>query len=99
MKPWELYELDLYCLDEMIASQIRKNNEEFDIKMQMLAWQTALLMNSSGNYKKRIKPSDLYSPSNDEEVEKQEKFTKEDVAEAKKKLQEDLLSTFADSNI
>lgn len=83
----------------MIASQIRKENEDFDINMQMLAWQTALLMNSSGNYKKRIKPSDLYSPNNDEEAEKQEKFSKEDVAEVRKKLQEDLLSTFSDSNI
>lgn len=99
MKPWELYELDLFCLDEMIASKIRKENEDFDINMQMLAWQTALLMNSTGNYKKRIKPSDLYSPSNDEEAEKQEKFSKEDIAEVKKKLQEDLLSTFSDSNI
>ena len=83
----------------MISSKIRKDDEDFDVKMQMLAWQTALLMNSSGNYKKRIKPSDLYSPSNNEEVEKQEKFTKEDVAEVKRQLQEDLLSTFADSNL
>ena len=83
----------------MILSQVRKEEEEFDMKMQMLAWQTALLMNSTGNYKKRIKPTDLYAPDNNEAKE-QENISGEDGVEMKKKkLQEELLSTFADSDV
>lgn len=81
----------------MIQAQIRKDEETFDMDMQKLAWQTALLMNATGNFKKKIKPSDLYSPDYAESKE-QEHISGEDTAELKKKLQEELLSTFAGSN-
>ena len=42
----------------MILSFIKAEEESFDLKMQMLSWQTALLMNSTGNFKKKIKPDD-----------------------------------------
>lgn len=77
----------------MIQAQIRNDEETFDMNMQMLAWQTALLMNSTGNFKKKIKPSDLYS-SDYAESKEQESVSNEDVSEVKKKLQEELLSTF-----
>ena len=65
--------------------------EQIDIKMQMLAWQTALLMNSTGNYKKKVKPEDLYkSIAEIEKEEKQKSMTVED----KKKLEEELLTLF-----
>lgn len=66
--------------------------EDFDTKMQMVAWQTALLMNSTGNYKKKIKPVDLYTPLEEkkEQEQKHEEKTKEE-------LQQELLSAFAGS--
>jgi hypothetical protein len=36
--------------------------EEFDLEMQRTSWFTSLLMNVSGNLKKRIKPDKLYQP-------------------------------------
>lgn len=36
--------------------------ENFDLEMQRTAWFTSLLMNVSGNLKKRIKPDKLYTP-------------------------------------
>lgn len=33
-----------------------------DVENQRFAWQTAHLMNATGNYKKAIKPTDLYKP-------------------------------------
>lgn len=79
----------------MLQAQIRKDDEDFDIKMQMLAWQTALLMNSTGNYKKRIRPDDLYTTL--AEVNEKETLVTKDSSEVKKALQEELLSTFTDS--
>lgn len=79
----------------MLQAQIRKDDEDFDIKMQMLAWQTALLMNSTGNYKKRIRPDDLYTTL--AEVNEKETLVTKDSSKVKKALQEELLSTFTDS--
>lgn len=92
MKPLELYELDLFILGEMIEAHAEVENEEFETKMQMIAWQTALLMNSSGNYKKKIKPQDLYSNKNKNEE------TNNKGSETKQELQKELLSAFADSD-
>lgn len=65
--------------------------EDFETKMQMIAWSTALLMNSTGNYKKRIKPEDLYS------VDTEEKAGKKPADKTKAQLQEELLQTFGGS--
>lgn len=84
----------------MILAHNRIEEEEQDEKMQMLAWQTALLMNSTGNYKKKIKPKDLYTPMADAKVqEQQSKYNKQNASEVKKQLQEELLSAFADSDV
>ena len=96
--PDELYRVDLTCLGEMVVAHMRKEKENFDLNMEMLAWQTALLMNSTGNYKKKISPTDLYNPDDVDEASEQGNVSGEDSAEMKKKLQEELLSTFADSN-
>ena len=86
--------MDLEQLGEWIFAVARAEQEEVDNQMQMLAWQTALLMNSTGNFKKEIKPSDLYTPMADSTQNKPEYS-----AEDKKKLQEELLSTFSNSDI
>lgn len=82
----------------MILAQIKVEEENLDEQMQIIAWQTALLMNSTGNYKKKIKPQDLYTPIGEikENEEKQIELSGSDV---KKKLQEELLSTFAGSDM
>lgn len=82
----------------MILAQIKVEEENLDEQMQLMAWQTALLMNSTGNYKKKIKPKDLYTPMAEinEQEEKQNNLSGSD---AKKRLQEELLSTFADSDM
>lgn len=82
----------------MILSNMRKEKEDFELNMEMLAWQTALLMNATGNFKRKIKPSDLYKSDYVDEANELEKANGEDSAEVKKKLQEELLSTFADSH-
>ena len=70
--------------------------EKIDINMQMLAWQTALLMNSTGNYKRKIKPEDLYKSIDAMDHEEKEKqMTLED----KKKLQEELCEIFNINNV
>lgn len=76
-------------------SHMRAEQEAFDEKMQMMAWQTALLMNSTGNFKKKIKPTDLYTPLAEVEREQKAEYKPED----KKALQEELLSAFAGSDI
>lgn len=82
----------------MILSFIKAEEESFDLKMQMLSWQTALLMNSTGNFKKKIKPDDLYIPLADI-VEKEKRKNEGFDAEERKRLQEELLQSFKDSNI
>lgn len=86
----------MVVLGDCIEANIRAEEEKIDIEMQMMAWQTALLMNSTGNYKKRIKPSDLYTPMAEARDEVKVNVNK---PENKKQLQEDLLSAFAGSNI
>ena len=83
--------MELLHLCDIITSFMKVEEEKIDVEMQMLAWQTALLMNSTGNYKKKIKPEDLYkSIAEIEKEEKQKQLTRED----KKKLEDELLSLF-----
>lgn len=38
---------------------MRDEKDRIEAQQDLVAWQTALLMNATGNYKKQIKPSDL----------------------------------------
>jgi hypothetical protein len=76
-------------LVDMYEAYIEVFNEEYDIEMQRTAWFTALLMNASGNFKKRIKPEHLYTP-----LEKQKKRTKEYQKEYVEKQREELKKKF-----
>lgn len=69
MKPGELWALSACEFIDMHEARIEANNEEFDTEMQRTSWFTSLLMNSSGNYKKQIKPEKLYTPLSKQETE------------------------------
>lgn len=86
-----MYTLDLYVGAEWLGYKLRAEEEKFDKEMQKVAWQTALLMNATGNYKKSIKPTDLYTP-----YEATGTRSKKEI-KTKEQLQAELLETFADS--
>lgn len=60
--PDQFKSLEINDFVEMYVAYKNLENKEFDEKMTQLAWQTSLIMNSSGRYKKGLKPSDLYKP-------------------------------------
>ncbi|ELU5588602.1 hypothetical protein SCB17_003125 [Clostridium perfringens] len=95
MRASELFDTDLAILKDYIVAHIKAEEEELDKQMQVIAWQTALLMNSTGNYKKSIKPTDLYTSIFEEDntpagVHK---------VENKKALEEELLQTFKGARV
>lgn len=45
----------------MATAYYKRREQDMDEKMMILAWQTTHIMNSSGNYKKAIKPTDIYT--------------------------------------
>lgn len=57
-----LMEMDLDLLGIYIKAEIDREVHEYDMEMRRLAWQTAYLMNSTGNYKSAVKPEKLYTP-------------------------------------
>lgn len=46
----------------MIVGIIEEERRQDDLQKQLISWQTAHLMNATGNLKKRLQPSDLYKP-------------------------------------
>lgn len=78
----------------MIDARIKVEDEQTDEQMTMLSWQTAILINVSGNVKKKYKPTDLYKPLAQQKEEAKEKrqskggLTKLSEAEFKRKQQE-----------
>lgn len=82
----------------MVLAHIRVEEESFDKDMMLLSWQTALLMNSTGNYKKKIKPDDLYVPL-ETQREKARVQAEGFNPEKRQELQNELLSAFAGSDV
>mgnify|MGYP000847065244 FL=1 len=77
----------------MVLAHTRAEEEAFDMQMIMLSWQTSLLLNGTGNFKKKIKPTDLYTPL--DKQKEQEKIKAEGIdPEEKRKLQDELKATF-----
>ncbi|PFW43802.1 hypothetical protein [Priestia megaterium] len=72
LSPKALFELTLVELFDMVKAYYKQRERVMDEKMMILAWQTSHIMNSSGNYKKAIKPSDIYSSIFDEKEEKKQ---------------------------
>lgn len=81
----------------MIRASAKAEEDSFNSKMQMLAWQTALLMNSTGNYKKKIKPTDLFNPEARKGTVEKADISEEEKKKLKKQKQEELLKAFAGS--
>lgn len=71
MKPDEFWSITPFEIMDMIEAYSFEERRQDDMLNQRVAWQTAHIMNSSGNYKKTIKPEDLYLPM-DERVAKPE---------------------------
>ncbi|WP_193635910.1 hypothetical protein [Bacillus paranthracis] len=78
LKPEELFKLTMVELIDMVVAYNRKREQDLDLQMQVFAWQTALLMNSTGNYKKSIKATDLYKSSAEVAKAKAEVMTREE---------------------
>lgn len=78
----------------MVDAKLYYNALDQDIEMQRLAWQTSLIMTSSGNYgKKGVKADKLYKSQFDENGEpiqknKEDIFKSIDKEEKEKKLNE-----------
>lgn len=62
MKPDEFWSITPFEIIDMIEAFTFEEQRQDDMENQRFAWQTAHIMNSSGNYKKMIKPQDLYLP-------------------------------------
>jgi hypothetical protein len=55
-------ELSTADVVDLCVAYIELENEKFDLNMQVTAWQTALLINTGGNVKRKITPEKLYTP-------------------------------------
>lgn len=85
--PNQLYSLGVSDFLDMYNAYKEMENVNFDKDMCKLAWQTALLMNATGRYKKVLKPTDLYrSIYEKESIDKPKK--------SKEELREELKNTF-----
>lgn len=75
----------------MVEAHISYSNDTVDNKMQMLSWQTSIIINCMGTLKKKVKPKDLYKSPN--ELDSNDRINV--VGEEKKsELENELLSTF-----
>jgi hypothetical protein len=66
---------------ELMEAHIHEERRRDDIENQRTSWFTSHIMNASGNYKKRIEPSDLYKPLEDRTEKKVEEDKTEGVVE------------------
>ncbi|MFD9628679.1 phage tail assembly chaperone [Peribacillus muralis] len=69
LKPDEFWSITLAELVEMYEAVTSDEGEQFTAEHHLLAWQTALLMNATGNYKKQIKPDMLIGKTDDDKAE------------------------------
>jgi hypothetical protein len=71
LKPEEFWSLTLFELNDMLDAFNHEEKRQDDMLNQRIAWQTSHIMNASGNFKKRIKPEDLYKPMAHKEAEEE----------------------------
>lgn len=79
-----MMDLDLGILSKLLKAEIDRETHERDVDLQLLAWQTAYLMNATGNFKRPIKPEKLYKSI--DKSSKKHKQNKDSVKEEKEKL-------------
>lgn len=54
----------------MVEAVMTDEKDKIEVQQQLMAWQTSLLMNATGNFKKQIKPEDLFSKEKDADLPK-----------------------------
>jgi allantoicase len=81
---------------DMLGAFVEEEQRQDDMLNQRVAWQTAHLMNATGNFKKKIKVEDLYKPrdSQTEETPKQNIVKKFESKEAKEDYLKNLMKKF-----
>ncbi|MGL6106131.1 hypothetical protein [Romboutsia sp.] len=52
----------------MVEAHISYSNDYTDNKMQVLSWQTSIIINCMGTLKRKIKPQDLYKSPNEPNI-------------------------------
>ena len=67
LTPNQLFLFTVSEIFDMVVAYYRRRDAELEEQMTVLSWQTSHIMNASGNYKKPIKPDQLYSPKKTEE--------------------------------
>ena len=55
-------------LVEMVEAHVSYSNDYTDNKMQILSWQTYILINCMGTLKRKVKPKDLYKSPNEQDL-------------------------------
>lgn len=75
----------------MVEAHISYSNDYIDNKMQILSWQTSILINCMGTLKRKVKPQDLYKSPNDKDSCDGVNLVGED---KKVELENELLSVF-----
>ena len=78
-------------LVEMVEAHISYSNDYIDNKMQILSWQTSILVNCMGTLKRKVKPKDLYKSPSEEDSCNGVNLIDED---KKVELENELLSIF-----
>ncbi|MGL5328362.1 MAG: hypothetical protein ACRDD7_03765 [Peptostreptococcaceae bacterium] len=53
----------------MVEAHISYYNDTTDHDMQMLAWQTSIIINCMGTLKKKVKPNDLYKSEDEQDLQ------------------------------
>lgn len=88
--------MTLVELSEMMEAFTFEEQRIQDVENQRVAWQTAMLMNATGNYRKRINPIDLYKPIDFEEdvVEDQQVVERFESNEQKEDYIKNLMKKF-----
>lgn len=80
----------------MLGAFIEEEKRQDDMQNQRVSWFTSHIMNSSGNYKRRIQPTDLYKPMSHKEQEeaKQNIVERFETPEQKEEYLNNLLKKF-----
>ena len=86
-----MYEMDLFILYKIIKAERDKEVHVYDMDMQKLSWQTACLMNATGNYKRSVKPENLYTTLEDRMIEQLSEEAKQKNIQDKR---DEILKTF-----
>jgi hypothetical protein len=96
LRPDEFWNLTLVEFMDLLDAFVFEERRQDDMKNQRVAWQTAHIMNSSGNYKKRIKVTDLYKPMDDRQEERveQDVVKRFESPEEKEEYLKNLMSKF-----